>query len=396
MLIKVNKEGEKVFNLSFGNEEPEVIVKRFTGSAERARIAAAEANAIAAGISTFMELYGGYSSDNNKPEDTAKNYYDQKYIDELEATIKTYETNILNLSNLINQEHSEAENAVKNRDTKNLDINNNLAEENLKKMKDLTIELKNLREKLEAAKKLPHLSAERARIAAEEAAEILNSAKKIDTSTIITGGYVESVDIEINNLQNEINNLKKKILNLNNKTSQEYSQAKNNIVVKNKLELEKNNSQAEEYLKQMKNLQIQLDNLNKKLKDANKTPESSDDGYANNGPAAFPGSADPSNKFKEGDYVIATGSRKREKQKFIGKTGKIIVVLEKGIGKNTSKMTRYDVDFGALGRANFKESRLKLGKKEDYKSVSVFNGGDPYYEKYLKYKQKYLELKSKI
>jgi hypothetical protein len=240
MLIKVNKENTQgnVFNISFGSEEPEVVVKKFVGSAERARLAAAEAAAIAAGIYGFMELQGGYSSDNNKPEDNAKNYYDQKYIDELTTLIKTYETNILNLSNLINQEHSEAENAVKNRDTKNLDLNNNLAEENLKKMKDLNIELKKLREKLEAAKKLPLLSAERARIAAEEAAEILNSAKKIDTSTIITGGYVESVDIEINNLQNEINNLKKKILNLNNKTSQEYSQAKNNIVVKNKLELE--------------------------------------------------------------------------------------------------------------------------------------------------------------
>jgi len=398
MLIKVKKEDTQgnVFNLSFGSEEPEVVVKRFVGSAERARLAAAEAAAIAAGIYGFMELQGGYSSDNNKPEDNAKNYYDQKYIDELTTLIKTYETNILNLSNLIKQEHNLAENAVKNRDTKNLDLNNNLAEENLKKMKDLNIELKKLREKLEAAKKLPLLSAERARIAAEEAAEILNSAKKIDTSTIVTGGYVESADIEINNLQNQIKNLKEKILSLNTKTSQEYKQAKDNIVVNNKQQLERNNFQAEDYLRQMKNLQIQLDNLNKKLKDANKTPESSDDGYANNGPAAFPGAADPSNKFKDGDYVVVTGSRKKEKQKFIGKTGKIIVVLEKGVGLNTSKMTRYDVDFGALGRANFKESRLKLGKKEDYKSVTVFNGGDPYYEKYLKYKAKYLKLKSEI
>jgi len=387
MLIKVKREGEgnRVFDLSFGSDEPEVEIKRFIGSAERARIAAAEAARIVAGLGSLIG--GGDSSPTE--------YYDQKYIDELNNIIKTYENNITNLANLINQEYNSAESAVKNKDKDNLDKNNNLAEENLKKMKDLEIELKNLRKKLEEAKKLPPLSAERARIAAKAASEILSAAKKIDPSSI-TGGGVDSEDILISNLQNQIKNIKQKIINLNNKTSEEYSNAKNNIIVKDKNNLEKNNYQAEEYVKQMKQLEIELDTLNKKLKNALKKPESSDDGYAVTGPAAFPGSPDPSNKFKEGDYVVATGTRKPKKKKFIGKTGKIIVVLEKGVGKNTSKMTRYDVDFGTLGRANFKESRLKLGKKEDYKSVTIFNGGDPYYEKYLKYKAKYLELKSRF
>jgi hypothetical protein len=126
MLIKIKDEGNKIFDLSFGSEEPEVIVKRFTGSADRARIAAAEAARIAAGIWPFMELSGGEAT-------SSSDYYDQKYIDELSTIIKTYETNIKNLNNLINQNYTIAEKSVINKDKNNLDINNNLAEENLKK-----------------------------------------------------------------------------------------------------------------------------------------------------------------------------------------------------------------------------------------------------------------------
>jgi hypothetical protein len=332
-----------------------------------------------------MELYGGSDS----------NYYDQKYIDELKLKIKSYINKINDLNNLVQPEKNAAFAAKNNFDVNNLNINTTLAVENTEKMKQLNIELDRVLEELKKAKELPKLSAERARKAAEKADEIARAAEAVKKE--ITGGNKnESEDVLINNLKDNIENIQKKINDLNNLIKDEKNKAFNAVTAYDKNNLQVNINLAENNLKEMKKLLIDLENQQKNLKDAKKKPEGPDDGYAVTGPAAFPGSADPSNKFKEGDYVVVTGSRKKAKQKFINKTGQIKIVLEKGVGKNTSKMTRYDVDFGELGQANFKESRLKLGRKEDYKPAPFFKGGDPYYEKYLKYKAKYLELKLKI
>ena len=88
MLIKINKEGEKVLNLSFGSDEPEPVKEipkpEFIGSAERARIAAAEAakivesaeeSKVTEGSSAFMELYGGYYESESSNDNSSKSFY---------------------------------------------------------------------------------------------------------------------------------------------------------------------------------------------------------------------------------------------------------------------------------------------------------------------------------
>jgi len=199
-------------------------------------------------------------------------------------------------------------------------------------------------------------------------------------------------------LRLKIKELSDKIQVLNNKADEEKVKTDKDVINYDKNNLNINTKSTVNYLEEIRRLKAELDilirKLNEELNKPNPKPEESDEGLGVHGPAAFSGVDDPKNKFHEGDYVVATGSSKPEKQKFIGVTGKIVNVLEHGVGKNTSGMTRYDVDFGKLGSANFKESRLAMGKKENYKAAPISLIGGEYYEKYMKYRLKYLSLKN--
>jgi len=197
-------------------------------------------------------------------------------------------------------------------------------------------------------------------------------------------------------LRLKIKELSDKIQVLNNKASNEKVKTDKDVINYDKNNLIINTKSTVDYLEEIRKLKAELDilirKLNEELNKPNPKPEESDEGLGVHGPAAFSGVDDPKNKFHEGDYVVVIGSSKPEKQKFIRATGKIVNVLEHGVGKNTSNMTRYDVNFGDLGSANFKESRLRMGNANDYKSTSII-GGESYYDKYIKYRNKYLLLK---
>jgi hypothetical protein len=320
-------------------------------------------------------------------------FYDQDIINELNSKIDNLKNEIKVYSNKTSQEYTFAKQELINKNHIKLDKNNKQAKEYDQIVKKLVKELYLLISDLEEALAAPRLSAEMARIAAAEANKIVNEVSKIKVKKQVGGinEYDPNLIIEI------IANIKKlsnQINVLSNKTSQEYIFAKQSLINKNRIELDKHNKQAKEYEEEIHRLKAELDILLRRLRETeSKKPETSDEGLSENGPAAFPGVHDPKNKFTEGDYVVAIASSKPEKQKFIGKTGKIETILDVGVGKNTSNMTRYDVNFGDFGSANFKESRLKMGNINDYKSTSII-GGETYYDKYIKYRNKYLALKS--
>ena len=353
-------------------------------SAEEARKAAAEAAAAtASAVATastvpstpflFNEERNKYFNKYMKYNNKYIGYYDPKLIEEYKLQINNLIELIKELNNKTQNEYKLADEEAKKINAENLKKHTELAKEYLTQIKSLKIDLDELKRKLSEVENAEILNADQARKAAEEAANILKETKTLN----MEGGSYD---------QKLIDSLKSKIIELNKKTAIEYEMAKVAADKIDKVNLDKHTDLAKDYLNQIKKLLLQL----------KAAEESNDDQFkANNGPAAFPGQNNPNNKFADNDYVIPTGSSKPEKQKFIGKTGKILNVLEAGVGKNTSKMTRYDVDFGKLGQANFKESRLIMGKKEDYKSNELFGGG-MFYEKYMKYKDKYLRLKSKI
>jgi hypothetical protein len=320
-------------------------------------------------------------------------FYNPKLIEEYKIKINKLIEQIKELSNKTTIEYDLAKQEVINENKDKLNKHSELAEEYLNQIKKLKEELEIYERKLYEVQNAEKLSAEKARIAAEEAKKIVNEISNLSNVSNVSymgGTYDQKL---IDGLKLKINEIKKNIIELNKKTNDEYKFAQDEVIKVNKDNLDKHTNLAEDYLNQIKKLQLELEKYIRELRSAE---ESSDDQFlANNGPAFFPGQNNPNNKFIDNDYVIPTGSSKPEKQKFIGKTGKILNVLEAGIGKNTSQMTRYDVDFGKLGKANFKESRLIPGKKEDYKPNNLLGGGG-FYEKYMKYKDKYLRLKSNI
>ena len=320
-------------------------------------------------------------------------FYDQDIINELILKINNLNNQIKMYSDKTSQEYELAKKEVNNKNKVQLEKHNNTAVEYYDIILKLKAELKILLHELDEAKAAPKLSAEKARVAAAEASNIANTVSKIEVKR---GGDANVYDQNlIIKLKVNIEKLSNQIKVLSNKTSQEYSHAKQEVINKNNNKLINHNNNAVNYYQEILKLKAELDLLLRKLREAKSAkPETSDDGAAINGPALFPGAKDPKNKFEEGDYVVATGSSKPEKQKFIGKTGRIENVLDVGVGENTSNMTRYDINFGDFGSANFKESRLKMGDKNNYKSTSII-GGETYYDKYMKYRNKYLSLKNK-
>ena len=313
-------------------------------------------------------------------------FYNPKLIEEYKIKINKLIEQIKDLSNKTTTEYDLAKQEVINVNKDKLNKHSELAEEYLNQIRKLKADLELYERKLYEVQNAEKLSAEKARKAAEEAKNIV---KQVSNNISYIGGKYDQKLID--DLKLKIDKVKKNIIELNKKTNDEYNFAKDEVIKLNKNELDKHTNLAEDYLNQIKKLQLELEKYIRELRSAE---ESSDDQFlANNGPAFFPGQNNPKNKFADNDYVIPTGSSKPEKQKFIGKTGKILNVLEAGFGKNTSQMTRYDVDFGKLGQANFKESRLIMGKKEDYKPNNLLGGGE-FYEKYMKYRSKYIALKS--
>jgi hypothetical protein len=300
-------------------------------------------------------------------------FYNPKLIEEYKFEINKIIKLIQELSGKTKNEYNLAEENVKKENKPNLNKHTSMAKEYLNQIKNLKIDLDEYKRKLYEVENAEKLSAEIARKAAEDAEKIAK-----ETNTISMSGGTHD--------QKLIDSIKSKIIELNKKTQEEYKLSKESADKIQKDNLDKHTNLAKDYLNQIKKLQLEL----------KAAEESSDDQFlANNGPAFFPGQNNPNNKYSDNDYVIPTGSSKPEKQKFIGKTGKILNVLEAGIGKNTSQMTRYDVDFGKLGKANFKESRLIPGKKENYIPNNLLGGGGRYYDKYMKYRSKYIALKSR-
>jgi len=318
-------------------------------------------------------------------------FYDQDIINELKSKINELNNQIKMYSNKTSQEYAFAKKEVENKNKAKLDEHNNTAVKYYEIILKLKAQLEILLRELAEAEAAPRLNAEKARIAAAEANNISNQISKIKVKR---GGNQNVYDPNlIIELKANIEKLSNQIKVLSNKTSNEYNNAKKEVINKNANKLNTHNNQAVEYYQEILRLKAELDLLLRRLKEAESAKhETSDEGLALNGPGLYPGVKDPKNKFVEGDYVVATGSSKPEKQKFIGKTGKIETVLDAGEGLNTSIVTRYDINFGDYGSANFKESRLKMGNVNDYKSTRIIRG-ESFYDKYLKYRNKYISLK---
>lgn len=319
-------------------------------------------------------------------------FYDQNVINQIKNKINELNNEIKKYSNLTSNEYDLAKKGVNNHSKSEVDKHNNQAVVYYEIILKLKAELEILLHELAEAEAAPRLSADKAKIAAAEANNIATYVSKI----IIKGGSYEYNPNLIIEIKTNIEKIRNQIKDLSNKTTNEYSKAKQGVNNHNKLEVDTHNNQAVIYYQEILKLKAELEILLRRLKQIESAKsEKSDEGLSNNGPALFTGVHDPKNKFIEGDYVVVTGSNKPEKQKFIGKTGKVETILDVGVGKNTSNMTRYDVNFGNLGSANFKESRLIKGESKNYEAQYLLTGGESYYyEKYKKYRNKYLALKS--
>jgi polyhydroxyalkanoate synthesis regulator phasin len=178
MLIKINKEGDKIIDLSVSSDEPrpepkpKPIPKPIRLNADRAKEAAAGAAALEASIGHS----GGGESD-NMPNPL---YYNPKLIKELNRKIDNLKNKIKELNNRTATSANSAESAAININQTDLDTTTNLAIQYFEEMKILKLKIDDLENEIKKIENAPKLSADKAKIAANNAKKILEEILKSD------------------------------------------------------------------------------------------------------------------------------------------------------------------------------------------------------------------------